>query len=285
MDPAYQMVAVNTLAPVRASTAGGSDTGLVDPRYASHTQLPAPRRSRRAIIVISAVIAVILGIVALAVLSKRGATSPSESPAPTAPAKTSAIHAPPSAMPPGAMAAASTATVALAAPSAVPAEPGAPPAPTAAAPATTTTAAAPATACFASVSSLPAGAEIVVDQNVVGTTPQKLALPCGAPVELTVRKPRLVPATRTVTPTPDGAVVRVALTKLTFQVKVSSQPAGAAITLNGKSLGVTPTTVKVPAFEASSLVLAKDGYAPETETITPRANGVAVHSQLKRRSR
>jgi hypothetical protein len=76
--------------------------------------------------------------------------------------------------------------------------------------------------------------------------------------------------------------VRVTLARLTFLVKVSSTPPGATVTVNGKSLGITPTTVKVPAFESSTLAITKDGYAPETEKVTPKASGVAVHTVLKK---
>jgi hypothetical protein len=121
--------------------------------------------------------------------------------------------------------------------------------------------------------------------RVIGTTPQKIVLPCGKPVDLVIRKAKLIAANRTVTPTPQGTRLRVTLGKPTFLVKVSSTPAGATITLNGRPLGVTPTTVKVPAFESSALMIVKDGFATETETVAPRSNGLAVHADLKRLDR
>jgi hypothetical protein len=137
--------------------------------------------------------------------------------------------------------------------------------------------------CYAEVSSVPAGADILLDQaSVIGTTPQRVALPCGHPVELLVRKPHMVPVTHTITPTPEGASVQFVLARQTFLVKVSSTPPGAAVTLGTKSLGVTPTMVKVPAFESSTLSIAKDGYETETETVAPRGNGTAVHTVLKK---
>jgi hypothetical protein len=143
-----------------------------------------------------------------------------------------------------------------------------------------------AAACFAHVSSVPTGAEIVIDQTtVIGTTPQTVALPCGAEVELVVRKARLLPVSRTVTPTPAGVKVRVALAKQSFLVKVSSKPEGATIMLNGKPLGVTPTTVKVPAFESSTLMIAKAGYETEAEKIAPKASDTSVRVQLRRLDR
>src|SRR5207248_10473827 len=115
------------------------------------------------------------------------------------------------------------------------------------------------TACYADVTSQPPGADIVIDQtSVIGTTPQRVQLPCGAPVELVIRKAHLTPAIRTITPTPEGTPLQVALARQLVSLKVSSMPAGATVTLGGKSLGVTPTVVKVPAFEASTLTIAKD---------------------------
>jgi hypothetical protein len=121
--------------------------------------------------------------------------------------------------------------------------------------------------------------------GVIGTTPQRVALPCGGPVELVIRKPRMAPSTRTVTPTPEGVPVKVALARQTFLVKVSSTPEGATITLNGRSLGVTPTTIKVPAFESSTLNLAKDGYEIEVEKVAPRKDGSIVRTVLRRLER
>jgi hypothetical protein len=92
----------------------------------------------------------------------------------------------------------------------------------------------------------------------------------------------MVPVTHTITPTPEGASVQFVLARQTFLVKVSSTPPGAAVTLGTKSLGVTPTMVKVPAFESSTLSIAKDGYETETETVAPRGNGTAVHTVLKK---
>ena len=138
-------------------------------------------------------------------------------------------------------------------------------------------------ACTVEVVSQPAGAEVVgPDDVVLGTTPAHVPLPCGAPITLAIRKARLVTATRTLTPAPDSPAVRVALVRPTFSVRVSSTPPGATITLNGRSLGVTPTTVRVPAFEASTLTLTKDGYAPEAEQVAPRSNGLSVHAALRR---
>ena len=268
LDPPYAMMP--GAIPPGLVSADGSGFGAV--RYP-----PMPSQVRRrhlVIMLVTALFAVLLGIAALLLLrrppgpvspgsqveDRQGAadTPPTESPrAPASPPSGDPGAAPPAAAPSGA---------------AVTTPPGAPPA------------SAPAAGdCYADVSSVPPGAEIVLDQTrVIGTTPQRVALPCGHPVELMVRKPHLVPATHAITPTPEGAGVQFVLVRQTFLVKVSSTPPGATVTLGGKSLGVTPTMVKVPAFESSTLSIARDGYDTETETVSPRGNGTAVHTVLKK---
>jgi hypothetical protein len=139
------------------------------------------------------------------------------------------------------------------------------------------------TTCVVDVSSTPSGAEIVLDGNVVGTTPTALTLPCGVDAKLTFKKSRYLAQTRTVTPNPQGTrPVKVGLARATYSVKVSSSPVGATITLDGKVIGVTPTTVKLPAFETSTLKISKPGYAVDTRKVTPKANNLSVHATLKK---
>jgi len=313
MDPSYQMVPVPGLPAPEPLTA--ADSGLGDPRYSSETALPVrPGRRRAIIVIVSALVAVVIGIVLLLLFGGKhdAGTAPGTTPG-TAINKAPAMPVEPNPTDPTASAPAPDPATATTRPTPdtpnraperaanAPAS-ASDPVPAAPKPSTASPAPAPGTAataagsgavagaalpgestCFADVSSVPAGAEIVIDQtNVIGTTPQKVTLPCGNPVELTIRKGHFVAAVHTVTPTADGTKLKVALAKPTFQVKVSSTPAGATITLNGKSLGVTPTMIKIPAFEASALTITKDGYATETENVTPKSNGVAVHTALKK---
>ena len=142
---------------------------------------------------------------------------------------------------------------------------------------------APATECEVEFSSAPQGADIVLDKDVVGTTPAKLKLPCGVESRLTFKKQRFVSAQRAVTPKSTGQKpVRIALAKVTFIVKVSSSPPGAMIFLGAKSLGITPAAVKLPAFEASTLKITKDGYAPDLQKVTPKTNNLSISSILKK---
>jgi hypothetical protein len=133
------------------------------------------------------------------------------------------------------------------------------------------------------VTSNPPGAEVVLDTTVLGVTPAQLPLPCDAPVKLLVRKATYVAQQRAVTPAHDGSdKLKIALVHVSYSVKVSSSPPGATITMNGKSLGTTPATIKLPAFEAATLMVAKDGFSTETEHVTPKTNNTTVHSILKK---
>ncbi|MDB4960236.1 MAG: hypothetical protein JWP01_235 [Myxococcales bacterium] len=139
------------------------------------------------------------------------------------------------------------------------------------------------TDCKVTISSAPAGAEILIDKAVVGTTPSALTLPCSVGTKVTLRKARYVAQSRAVTPKPVGQKpVKIVLARVTFSVKVSSTPAGAAITVGSKPMGFTPTTVKLPAFELSTLTIKKDGFTADTQKITPKQSNLSVHTTLKK---
>ena len=136
--------------------------------------------------------------------------------------------------------------------------------------------------CQVEVKSDPSGAQVAIDKDTLGATPGTFNLPCDAEVKLKIYKKGYFGQIKTVTPTADGAKVDVALAAATFTVKVTSAPAGATITVGGKPMGVTPTSIKLPAFSASTIVLSKDGFTPDTQKVTPKQNGMAHHVTLKK---
>jgi hypothetical protein len=138
------------------------------------------------------------------------------------------------------------------------------------------------TDCVVDIASTPPGAEITMAKSVLGTTPVQITLPCGQEARLVLRKSKFATTTRVFTPKPDQKPVKIALAKATFSVKVSSIPPGATITFNGKSMGVTPAVVKLPAFEPATLKISKDGFAPDMQKVTPKQNAMTVHTTLKR---
>ncbi|MBA3822058.1 MAG: PEGA domain-containing protein [Deltaproteobacteria bacterium] len=139
--------------------------------------------------------------------------------------------------------------------------------------------------CSVEIASSPAGLEVVHDKASLGVTPTKVTLPCGVVAKLTFRKAKYVSQQRMITPAAKGSRLRVALARPTFSVKVSSSPPGATITAGGRSLGVTPTVVKLPAFDTSTLLLKKPGFTPETHKIAPKQNNQTVHAALKKAAR
>lgn len=132
------------------------------------------------------------------------------------------------------------------------------------------------TDCPTTITSVPPEAEVTIGSEVKGPTPVTITLPCGAPVKVSLKKARYQTTTRDVTPKPNSKPIKIALARMTFTVKVSSSPPGATVTLNGKTLGMTPTIAKVPLGETSILKITKDGYAPETSKVTPKTTSVTV---------
>ena len=225
----------------------------------------AGRRRRVIIIVASAALAVTIGIIVVLAAGGSGkadamkddgsAPPPRHAIAPATPDAATAVTA-------------ATPDAAIAAPPPVAADAAAP-------------------SCFANVSSVPDGVDVSLDDGpTVAQTPARVQVPCGAKVKINFKKAPLQAQVRVVTGTSDDiTVAKVTLAKALGMVtlRVSSSPQGASITVNGKPMGATPTVVKVLGGESSTIVLAKDGYDPDTERVTPRANNQLVTAKLKKK--
>ncbi len=141
----------------------------------------------------------------------------------------------------------------------------------------------PPTTCSVEVTTVPAGADIMLDNaTVLGTSPATIPMPCGAAQKVTVRKAKYGSATRAFTATATATKLAIKIPPPMLQLKVTSLPAGATITVGGKTVGITPTAVKVVAGGPISITLSKDGYTPDTQKIAPRPNNAAHHVILKR---
>jgi hypothetical protein len=127
--------------------------------------------------------------------------------------------------------------------------------------------------CNLDVETTPVGAEIWLDDKQLGTAPATVQLPCGIEAKLQLKKAKLA-VVRTVTPGTDTSVQVKLLAPAvpTVSMRVTSNPPGATITMSGRVLGITPTTIHLPAAGAS-LTLSKDGYTPSTEHVAPKPNG------------
>lgn len=137
--------------------------------------------------------------------------------------------------------------------------------------------------CKVTISSLPPGADVILDSHKLGTTPGTFELPCGTESKLTLKKARFLGTPKTIKPSASKTnKILVKLNKQMFQVKVTSTPAGATITAGGRSMGVTPTTIRLPGYEPTAITLTKPGYSKDVARVTPKGNNSSHHVVLKK---
>ncbi|MCA9676749.1 MAG: PEGA domain-containing protein, partial [Myxococcales bacterium] len=99
------------------------------------------------------------------------------------------------------------------------------------------------------IESVPSGAEVTIDGDKLGeTTPARFSTRPGARHEVRVTLPRYKPWTDTLVVSGSGGDVKVVavLTSITGKLRINSAPGGAEVWLNGRQVGVTPTTLDVP---------------------------------------
>jgi serine/threonine-protein kinase len=117
-----------------------------------------------------------------------------------------------------------------------------------------------------SVDSTPQGAQIQVDGQAAGVTPFSLAGLMPGQHSVTVSKPGFVTDTRTVNVSSGSkSVISVQLAMMSASVSAHSEPAGAAVWMDGKDTGkVTPAQISVDRPGAHTFVFKKQGYLDET---------------------
>jgi hypothetical protein len=142
------------------------------------------------------------------------------------------------------------------------------------------------TTCSVDLTTTPPGAQVArEDGTPLGTTPGTFDVPCGSEMKLVVRKQAYYTSTKAVTATEAHTAVAIPLAKAVFSLKVTSMPPGATITVSGKMMGITPTTIKLPAFQPTNITLSKDGFTPDTQKLTIKQNNMAHFVSLKRQLR
>jgi hypothetical protein len=137
--------------------------------------------------------------------------------------------------------------------------------------------------CSVQLASTPSGADVYIGRKKRGTTPATLDLPCGVKTRVSLRKNKYASTLKSFTPQADKPnQLTFRLKREVFLVKVTSTPPGATITAGGRSLGVTPTTIKLPANDASTITLTKPGYSAVKTSVTPKKNNTSHHVALKK---
>ncbi|HBM85036.1 MAG TPA: hypothetical protein DD808_11545 [Halieaceae bacterium] len=120
----------------------------------------------------------------------------------------------------------------------------------------------------ATVSSEPAGADILVDGEPVATTPAAVELLQGER-QLQLRLPGYAPWQQTLVA---GAGENITLDTVQLQpaagvLEVTSTPSGANVTLDGDFQGQTPVTLNLLPDTAQRLMLTRPGYRRHSETV------------------
>ncbi len=117
-----------------------------------------------------------------------------------------------------------------------------------------------------SVDSTPQGAQIQVDGRAAGVTPFNLAGLMPGQHTVTVSKPGFGTDTRTINVSSGSqSVLSVELAPLSAGVSLRSDPAGAAVWMDGKNTGkVTPAQMKIDRPGNHTFVFKKQGYLDES---------------------
>ena len=243
------------------------------PSYSTglHAALDTRKRKRTLVIVMSSALVVALGVILVVML---GGGKKSKPPAGGGSAVSQVVNG---------SSADGSAVAIIPAPADASSTTVAPPAPP---PVANDAGTAAAATCPVEITTVPPGAEIAIDKTtVLGTTPNTFQIPCGVETKLYIRKKQYAGVIKPFTANAENTKLNIKLQAAVFQIKVTSTPPGATITVGGKLLGITPTTIKLPAFATSAITLSKDGFTPDTQKLAPRQNNVPYHVSLKRKTR
>ena len=124
-----------------------------------------------------------------------------------------------------------------------------------------------------SLSSRPAGAQVLVDGTDFGTTPAELELGAGErQVELRLAGYNTWRDTITVLADQPLSVPEATLIQADGRVELVTDPAAAAVSVNGEYQGATPLTLRLRPGRAHAITVTKPGYDTETRELSVEAD-------------
>lgn len=138
------------------------------------------------------------------------------------------------------------------------------------------------TTCTLDVFSTVADASVYIDGAANGSTPATATVECGKPVSVEIRHARYETFKKTVTPT-GREELRATLEREKTALTVWSEPQGAMVSYNGKRIGKTPLTVKIPRYEQGQIDFAMPGMQPDWRRIVPKTAEKTVTIALKKK--
>ncbi len=135
--------------------------------------------------------------------------------------------------------------------------------------------------CTADISSSPKGAAVTLGKKKLGRTPlEDVAIPCAVS-HVVLSRPRYETTTETLTPTAGRpAVLVVKLERPRTTVQLSSTPARALLTVNGRAVGTAPRTITVSRFETVRFTAQIPGAKPWKQTIYVKGATLQLHAQI-----
>ena len=124
-----------------------------------------------------------------------------------------------------------------------------------------------------SLSSRPAGAQVLVDGTAMATTPAELELGAGErQVELRLAGYNAWRDTITVLADQPLSLSEITLIQADGRVELVFDPAGAAVSVNGEYRGATPLTLRLRPGRPHAITLTRPGYDTETRELSVEAD-------------
>ena len=143
---------------------------------------------------------------------------------------------------------------------------------------------APAGECNATIRSRPDGATVRLNGAMLGETPLVTGVACGSGL-LKIASPRYQSVEKRVELVEGENELDVRLQRPIHALTVTSNPAGARVTVNGRSIGRTPAKTTVKGFERVRIRIEKPGYKRVSKRVYMKRASARVHSRLERQRR
>ena len=123
------------------------------------------------------------------------------------------------------------------------------------------------------LTSTPPGANVSIDDEVIGQTPVTSDIPAGSHL-VTIDRPgyKTWRSDLSVQANVPMELPNVRLEKADGTISVSSKPTGASVTVAGKYYGVTPIKLKLRPGSSYKVALSKAGFKPSSRNIDVRSN-------------
>lgn len=118
------------------------------------------------------------------------------------------------------------------------------------------------------VTSIPAGADIVVDGEALGTTPATVEIGAGtSQMALTLPGYQRWQQTLTVVSDVPQTLETITLKPADGQLSLTSDPSGASVSVGGRFRGTTPTTLSLAPEQAHSVSVRLDGHRSADQSV------------------